>query len=58
MTVIVDGPDEGAKSSVSDSPPQPIANHNLPENSVKHTSANQVESNADQDLSNVSKYRS
>ena len=32
VTVIVDGPDDGAKSAVSDSQPQPVINHSLPEN--------------------------
>ena len=59
VTVIVDGPDDGAKSAVSDSQPQPVINHSLPENGEKKpcdAPANQVESNTDQDLSNVSEH--
>ena len=56
VTVIIDGPDDGA---ASDSTPQPVANHtqrDLSENSTKPSDphANQVGSNTDQDVSNVS----
>jgi hypothetical protein len=52
VTVVIDGPDDGAARDPS---PQQLTNHNHSEK-PSHSPANQIGSNSDQDVTNVSEH--